>query len=239
MTTTLTPLRDALLITETFGPTFQGEGPSCGQPAVFIRTSRCNLTCSWCDEPRTWDHSRFDLAEHTTRRSAAGLAKWALSHDTELVVITGGEPLIQQRKLLPLVSTLLDGGRRVEFETNGSIAPLPELLRDRVQFNVSPKLASSGVNEEQRIVPAALSALAEANSVFKFVIATEHREADLAEADQLVGAYGLRQVWLMPEGTTRDVVAAGLHALAEPALKRGWGLTTRLHVLLWENEHGR
>lgn len=239
MTTTLTTLREALLITETFGPTFQGEGPSSGQPAIFIRTSRCNLTCGWCDEPRTWDHSRFVLAEHTTRRSVASLAEWALSHDTELVVITGGEPLIQQRKLLPLVATLLDAGRRVEFETNGSIAPLPDLRSDRVQFNVSPKLASSGVDADQRIVPDALSALAQANSVYKFVITSEHREADLAEADQLADTYGLRRVWLMPEGTTRDAVSAGLHALAEPALKRGWGLTTRLHVELWENEHGR
>jgi 7-carboxy-7-deazaguanine synthase len=239
MTTTLTPLRDALLITETFGPTFQGEGPSCGQPAIFVRTSRCNLTCGWCDEPRTWDSRRFDLAEHTSRRSVASLANWALSHDTELVVITGGEPLIHQRKLLPLVAALLDAGRRVEFETNGSIVPLPDLLSDRVQFNVSPKLASSGADEKQRLAPDALRTLAQANSVYKFVITAEHREVDLTEAEQLVSTYGLRRVWLMPEGTTRDAVAAGLHALAEPALKRGWGLTTRLHVQLWENEHGR
>lgn len=239
MMTTLTPLRDALLITEIFGPTFQGEGPSCGQPAIFIRTSRCNLNCGFCDEPRTWDSRRFDLAEHTSRWSVTSLADWALSHDTELVVITGGEPLIQQRKLVPLVATLLDAGRRVEFEINGSIAPLPDLLCDRVQFNVSPKLASSGVPEKQRIAPEALSVLAQANSIYKFVITAEHREADLAEADQLVNTYGPRRVWLMPEGTTRDAVTAGLHALAEPALNRGWGLTTRLHVELWENEHGR
>lgn len=43
----------------------------------------------------------------------------------------------------------------------------------------------------------------------------------------------------MPEGTTRAAVTAGLHALADAALKRGWALTPRLHVELWENEHGR
>lgn len=236
MTTTLP---DALLITETFGPTFQGEGPSCGQPALFIRTSRCNLTCSWCDEPRTWDRRRFTLAKHTTRRSAASLAEWALGYDTELVVITGGEPLVQQRKLLPLVRALLDADRRVEFETNGTIAPLPDLMVDGVRFNVSPKLASSRVGMELRVVPDALTALAQANSVVKFVITAEHRDADLAEADNLVSVYGLRRVWLMPEGTTRDALRAGLDELAEPALARGWGLTTRLHVQLWENDHGR
>lgn len=230
---------EPLLITETFGPTFQGEGLSCGQPAIFIRTSRCNQTCGWCDEPQTWDSTRFNLAEHTTRRSVASLAEWALNHSTELVVITGGEPLMQQRKLVPLVRTLLDAGRRIEFETNGSIAPRPDLLHDRIQFNVSPKLASSGVAERRRIVPDALSALAQANSVCKFVITADHRDADLAEADHLAATYGFHRVWLMPEGTTRSAVTAGLHALAEPALQRGWGLTTRLHIQLWENEHGR
>jgi 7-carboxy-7-deazaguanine synthase len=239
MKTGPTPPPEALLITETFGPTFQGEGPSCGQPALFIRTSRCNLTCTWCDEPRTWDRSRFDLADHTTCRSVAGLAEWVLDQDTELVVITGGEPLLQQHRLLPLVTTLLDADRRVEFETNGTVSPLPDLWCEGVRFNVSPKLASSGVPTRRRIVPAALDTLAQTNSVYKFVITAEHRESDLAETGELVDTHGLRRVWLMPEGTTRDAITTGLHALAEPALTRGWGLTTRLHIQLWENEHGR
>lgn len=239
MTVTVPPRRGELLITETFGPSFQGEGPSCGQPAIFIRTSRCNLTCNWCDEPRTWDHRRFNLAEHTSWRPITDLTAWALSHDIELVVITGGEPLIQQHRLVPLVTVLLDAGRRIEFETNGTIAPVPELHHDRVQFNVSPKLASSGVAMPRRIVPEALNALARANSTYKFVITAEHRDADLAEADELATTYGLRPVWLMPEGTSRASVTAGLHALAEPALERGWGVSPRLHVELWENEHGR
>ena len=55
-----------LLVAERFGverPTFQGEGPSSGVPALFIRLSRCNLTCTWCDTPYTWDTSRFDVVD--------------------------------------------------------------------------------------------------------------------------------------------------------------------------------
>jgi organic radical activating enzyme len=235
MTTTVPDL----LVTETFGPTLQGEGPSCGQRAVFIRLSRCNLTCGWCDEPQTWDRKRFDLGAHTVRRSPVSLAGWALSHDTELVVITGGEPLMQQRKLLSVVDTLVRAGRRIEFETNGTIAPLADLVCDRVQFNVSPKLASTGVPETRRIVPDALKALSHTNSLYKFVITADDRESDLAEVQALTRSYRLRPVWLMPEGTTRDTVSAGLRALAEPALAHGWNLTPRLHVELWENANGR
>ncbi len=234
MTTTVPDL----LVTETFGPTLQGEGPSCGQRAVFIRLSRCNLACGWCDEPQTWDRNRFDLDAHTVRRSPISLADWALSQDAELVVITGGEPLMQQHKLVSLVNLLLRAGRRIEFETNGTIAPLADLVSDRVQFNVSPKLASTGVPEARRIKPGALQAFAQTNSLYKFVITAAHRESDLAEVETLTHSYGLQPVWLMPEGTTRDVVSAGLRALAEPALARGWNLTARLHVELWENANG-
>ncbi|HEX5121355.1 MAG TPA: 7-carboxy-7-deazaguanine synthase QueE [Pseudonocardiaceae bacterium] len=234
MTTTVPDL----LVTETFGPTLQGEGPSCGQRAVFIRLSRCNLTCGWCDEPQTWDRKRFDLGAHTVRRSPVSLAGWALSQDTELVVITGGEPLMQH-KLVSVVDTLLRAGRRIEFETNGTIAPLADLVSDRVQFNVSPKLSSSGVPEARRIVPGALQALSHTNSLYKFVITAAHRESDLAEVQALTHSYRLQPVWLMPEGTTRSVVSAGLRALAEPALTHGWNLTSRLHVELWENANGR
>ncbi|HEX8632454.1 MAG TPA: 4Fe-4S cluster-binding domain-containing protein, partial [Catenuloplanes sp.] len=107
--TTLRPL----LVAETFGPTFQGEGPSAGQQAMFVRLSRCNLSCPGCDTPFTWDTTRFDLRIHTSRRTPEAVAAWALAASTPLVVITGGEPLLQQEPLLPLVTTLTEAGRRV------------------------------------------------------------------------------------------------------------------------------
>ena len=98
-----------MIVAERFGietPTFQGEGPSCGHPALFIRLSRCNLTCSRCDTKYTWDWARFDPRKESTKRSVADLVAWAASSPVELVVITGGEPLIQQARLVPLVGQL-------------------------------------------------------------------------------------------------------------------------------------
>ncbi|MGC4857284.1 7-carboxy-7-deazaguanine synthase QueE [Micromonospora sp. DT4] len=133
-----------LIVAECFGvqtPTFQGEGPSCGHPALFIRLSRCNLTCERCDTKYTWDWSHFDPRKESAKRSVTDLVAWAAPSPAELIVITGGEPLIQQRNLVALVRGLLAAGKRVEFETNGTIAPDPALLIDGVRFNVSPKLA--------------------------------------------------------------------------------------------------
>ncbi|WP_152363218.1 7-carboxy-7-deazaguanine synthase QueE [Microlunatus speluncae] len=229
-----------LLIAETFGldpPTFQGEGPSCGAPAMFIRLSRCNLSCSWCDTPYTWDWTRFDPHVEATRRSVAELAGWANSSPVELVVITGGEPLIQQRFLAPLVQSLIAGGKRIEIETNGTRTPDPELLIEGVRFNVSPKLANSGLTESQRIVPAALEAFTDSGrAVFKFVARTTQ---DLNEIEVLAGRYGLAPIWVMPEGTTPEALVVTTRAIAEAVAQRRWNLTPRLHVLAFGQERAR
>ncbi|MFD8782543.1 7-carboxy-7-deazaguanine synthase QueE [Kitasatospora sp. NPDC059599] len=231
---------DEVLVAERFGvevPTFQGEGPSCGQPALFIRLSRCNLTCTGCDTKQTWDWSQYKPAEVSAWVKVAELVRWALSSPVELVVITGGEPLIQQRRLLPLVRELLAVGRRIEFETNGTLAPHAGLLVDGVRFNVSPKLESFGADESRSIVPEALAAFAASGrAAFKFVATGP---ADLGRIADLVEEHRLAPVWVMPEGTTAEAVIATTRAIADQVAASRWCLTTRLHTLAFENASGR
>jgi 7-cyano-7-deazaguanosine (preQ0) biosynthesis protein QueE len=226
-----------LRVAELFGPTLQGEGPSIGQRALFVRLSGCNLDCSWCDTPYTWDWTRFDQAEQSHTAPITQILDRVLAHDADLIVITGGEPLIQQRRLLPLVAALRSAGRRVEVETNGTIAPTSELAGQVSGFNVSPKLAGSGVAADQRIRSAALASLRDTGkATFKFVIAMP---GDVEELAALQKEHRLAPIWVMPEGTTAERVVDGLRALAEPALVHGWNLTPRLHVLLWGDQRGR
>lgn len=229
-----------LIVAECFGvetPTFQGEGPSCGHPALFIRLSRCNLTCARCDTKYTWDWARFDPRKESTKQTVADLVAWVVPSPVELVVITGGEPLLQQRKLAPLVEGLLAAGKRVEFETNGTIAPDPELLLDGVRFNVSPKLQSFGVEETKSIVPAALEAfVATGSAVFKFVASSI---SDLDRIAELAAAHRLAPVWVMPEGTTAEAIVAATRVLADAVAARNWHFTTRLHVLAFADARGR
>ncbi|WP_328373289.1 7-carboxy-7-deazaguanine synthase QueE (plasmid) [Streptomyces sp. NBC_00445] len=229
-----------LIVAECFGvevPTFQGEGPSCGHPALFIRLSRCNLTCTKCDTKYTWDWSQFDPRKESTKRTVADLMAWATSSPVELVVITGGEPLLQQARLVPLVEQLLAAGKRVEFETNGTIAPVPELLVDGVRFNVSPKIASFGMDEAKSVVPAALKAfVASGRAAFKFVASSV---ADLDRIAELADAHRLTPVWVMPEGTTADAITETTQVLADAVAARRWHFTTRLHVLAFADARGR
>jgi 7-carboxy-7-deazaguanine synthase len=226
-----------LLVAERFGPTFQGEGSTAGRQALFIRLSTCNLACAWCDEPQTWDWTRFDPAANIQRIHPDDLAAWALTYNTPRVVITGGEPLLQQTALVPLVQTLAGAGRAVEIETNGTVAPGDALTEAVEHFTVSPKLSGSQLTASRRIVPAALAAfVASGKAVFKFVVTTT---AELEEVADLQQRFALAPVWLMPEATDTDAVLAGMRGLAGEALARGWNLSPRLHVLLWGNVRGR
>lgn len=230
--------RRTVRVAETFADTVQGEGTSTGVPAAFIRFSLCNLACRDCDTPYTWDASRFDLRAESSWRTVDALVDWALGRPEKLVVVTGGEPLLQPG-LLPLVQELAAAGREVEIETNGTVVPVPELVSSGAWFNVSPKLSGfgDGMPEERRIVPAALRAfVAGGRARWKFVV---RGAGELAEIAALEAAYGLSPISVMPEGTTVEAVLDGMRDLVKPVAERGWRLGTRLHVLLWGDVRGR
>lgn len=110
------------------------------------------------------------------------------------------------------------------------MTPTPELASLVNLWVVSPKLANSGMAYSVRIRPTALTALAETGrAAFKFVITDPDR--DLDEIAEHVDEYQLDPVWVMPEGTTCEKVLAGMDALYDPATKRGWNVSTRLHIL--------
>lgn len=243
---------------------FQGEGPNLGRRALFIRYMRCNLTCGYakhpdgtgvppdgamvCDTEYTWNVGKHDLM--ATVRHLTPQQVWAelrgldpASSDTslrpvDLLVVSGGEPLLHQDDVVGIAQFAIAAGMRVEIETNATIRPNAQLLSEsNVWFNAGLKLASSAVPEGKRIKPEAIQAIQDSGRArWKFVVCTEQ---DLAEAAELVAAFGLTEVWLSPEGTTSDAVIERMRAMAAPALARGWHLTCRQHVLIWGGERSR
>jgi organic radical activating enzyme len=155
--------------------------------------------------------------------------------DVDMVVVTGGEPLLQQRGLEELLRAIKGRGWRIEIETAGTVAPtMADGLVD--QWNVSPKLANSGNPPARRYKPDVLRAFeATRRAVFKYVVCDA---PDLDEVDGMVQECGLTDVWIMPEGTDAATLERRSTALADDVVKRGWNLTTRLHILLWGNRRG-
>jgi 7-cyano-7-deazaguanosine (preQ0) biosynthesis protein QueE len=224
-----------LLVSEIFGPTVQGEGPSIGRRAGFIRLGRCNLSCEWCDSRYTWDWAHHDPATELSTWTTDAVLRRLTAMAVELVVITGGEPLLQQPRLIPLLEGCSRRGWQVEVETNGTVRPaLPPGLVS--QWNVSPKLANSAVAIGRRLRPEVLAAFEETgHAVFKFVATSV---TDLDEIRQVVEQCGLSTVYVMPEGTDSATLTGRLEELGDAVLAQGWRLTTRLHILLWGNRRG-
>ena len=226
-----------LVIAEIFGPTVQGEGPEAGTTATFVRLGMCALDCAWCDTAFTWDSQAFDLANELSVLSPGAVVDAVRTAGARLVVVTGGEPLLQRSALAPVVEALVASGHRVHVETSGTVSPGP--LADLVElFVVSPKLANSGVAVHRRYRAGALGDLmATGRSVLKFVVSDP---ADLEEAGAISAELEVPadRVWVMPEGTTGSEVLAGMRALVPGVTARGWRLSSRLHVLLWDNQRG-
>ena len=231
----------SLVVSEIFGPTFQGEGPSVGRRCSFLRLGGCNLHCSWCDTPYTWDWTgrngkRYEPAVELRRMSATEVVASLDQTRTDMVVISGGEPLLQQKALLPILEIASKRGWWIEVETAGTVAPTAETTAHVSRFNVSPKLANSGNELERRYIPAALDALqATGKAAWKFVA---QAVADLDEAGEWIELHNLEPVYVMPEGVTVDALSRHSQAIAEAVVARGWNLTTRLHILLYGNRRG-
>lgn len=226
-----------LVVSEVFGPTFQGEGPTLGRRAAFVRLGRCNLDCTWCDSAYTWDWDRFDAAVELRERPVEGIVAEVEAMGVDRVVVTGGEPLLQQRRLAPFLEAATARGWAVEIETNGTIVPTAATVAAVERFNVSPKTSNSGVRAERAVVPEALAALvASGKAAFKFVATGIE---DLEEIGALVREHGLAPVYVMPEGTDAATVTDRGRALADAVSARRWHLTTRLHILLWGDQRGR
>jgi len=226
-----------LLVSEIYGPVFQGEGPDLGKPCHFLRLGGCSIQREWCDTKYTWDSTTFDLSAELTLMTVDEVRKqlMELSYTTGIkrLVISGGEPMQQQVAL----AELLTGQQlfsAVELETSGAIAPtMPRSLG--ILYNVSPKL--SHANTKRPISFEALIAFRERNARFKFVV---RNEADLLEVARIKIMVGIRDemIWIMPLGITKDDVHERFRLVAEEVVKRRWNLTTRLHVLAYGSRRG-
>lgn len=222
--------------------TVQGEGVSAGVPSTFVRLADCNLRCGWCDTKYTWDWTTYDRSVETIELTALAVAERVLEvsgDGVRNVVFTGGEPLLQQDELAVLAIQLRERGFSTEVETNGTVTPTDDLAPLVDQWNVSPKLASSGNGDRARHRPAALQWFAARDDAhFKFVTITE---ADVAEVNELAVALGVprSRIILSPEGTDARTIAERSRWLAERCGSHGYRLGTRLHVFLWGSERGR
>ena len=229
-----------MLISEIFY-SLQGEGELTGLPSVFVRTSGCNLRCTWCDTPyASWN-------PEGTQQSIEAIVAEVQRHPTRHVVLTGGEPMIapQIRELAAELKLL---GYHVTIETAATVTP-GGIACDLA--SLSPKLLNSAPNgvqhatwrkkhEATRWQPDVVRAWIDNYSYqFKFVVA---QAADVDELEGMLEKLGRNiprhKVLLMPEGIMPDVLRSRASWLGELCKTRGYRYAHRLQIELYGNKRG-
>lgn len=211
----------------------QGEGPQLGMPAVFIRLAGCNLgtkICPWCDSQYAFQGAKIPLEV---------IVETVNKFNTKNVIITGGEPLVQDIKPLMLALNLQD--KKLFVETNGT--KFDETLIGLAEYIVSPKLnymfdqtigIQTKINQpyQRTLHRWAIQA------TFKIVVGNEE-EFNLAKRlVQLIGP--TKPVYFMPETTENEDMKNKLLWLIEKVKDTGTNvrITPRLHIYLWGLKRG-
>ncbi|KAA0135379.1 7-carboxy-7-deazaguanine synthase QueE [Gimesia chilikensis] len=226
-----------MLISEIFHSP-QGEGKWIGVPSIFIRTSGCNLRCWFCDTPYTsWN-------PEGEKMSVDQILEHIKQYDCEHVVVTGGEPMLSH-EIESLTQRLHADDKIITIETAGTI--LSDVHADLM--SISPKLSNSTPvdnpewahrHDARRDQPTVIHELIKRHPYqIKFVV--DHRE-DLSEIEDYLKRYpeiNRENVYLMPQGTTAEMLAERMPWLEEIAKQLGCQVTRRMHIELWGNVRGK
>ena len=216
----------------------QGEGNNAGKPAVFLRTAECNLKCVWCDTKYTWDWKNYDYSKEVNEISIKEVRQSLEQFRIRHLVITGGEPLMQQDDLAELL-TFLKPKFYVEVETNGTILPNNTLSVLVDQWNVSPKTKNSGNPLEMCEDNECYTFFSKKkNCYFKYVVESEE---DIIEINQLISKYNLEKerVLLMTQAMTKEEILAKEKNVFTLSKKNSLGFSPRLHVMKWGSQRGK
>jgi 7-carboxy-7-deazaguanine synthase len=212
----------------------QGEGTLAGVPSVFIRTSGCNLRCSWCDTPYTsWTP---EGSEQTIPEILAQVRQFPARH----AVVTGGEPMIA-KGIVELTEELRHAAMHITIETAGTVF-LPVACD---LMSISPKLANSTPNGEWAVqhdkTRLRIDVLRQLVNVcdyqLKFVVS---RPEDLPEIHEIIAQTRAEtsKVILMPEGTDPVRLREKAVWIAEICKAEGFRYGPRLHVDIWGDRRG-
>lgn len=200
----------------------QGESLFAGKPTVFVRTSACNLRCTWCD-------TKYAFYEGKVMTIDAILEE-VKKHDTEYVCVTGGEPM-GQKASIPLMRKLLDMGKIVSLETNGSFS-IKDVPLDVVKI-IDIKCPDSG---ESKTMAWENLSLVRPTDQFKFVVASKE---DFDWSVKLVEDHKLEEKCVILFSPVFEKVKPADLAKWILAAKAKVTMQVQMHKVIWgENTRG-
>jgi 7-carboxy-7-deazaguanine synthase len=236
-------MKKGLKISEHFY-SLQGEGKTMGVPSVFLRLTACNLLCDhkWtCDTIEVWtkgeDYTYDEVLDIFEKKGY----QEKLFNGAHLVV-TGGEPLIQQKQLIEFLEAYHERFfylPYIEIETNGTKIPIKELNRHVNLYNVSPKLSNAGMSEKRRVVPEAIKEfnLIE-NSIFKFVVEDKEDWKELKKVYLTPFHIRKEKIYLMPAADDLKMLQKNSLYVSDLCKKQNLNYSSRLQIEIWNQTTG-
>ena len=218
----------------------QGEGKLAGVPSAFIRTSGCNLRCTWCDTPyASWEPEGDSL-------EVGQILDRVRKYPTTYLVLTGGEPMIAPG-IEELCRRLKESGYHITIETAATV--WKEVVCDLASIN--PKLSSSTprTGDEQQWADSHERTRLNLDAIRRFMRMPDYqlkfvvgRPDDLNEIDAILDQLGPvdpSDVLLMPQGVTAEELSERGRWIAEICKDRGFRFCPRLHIALYGNVRGK
>ncbi|MFN9038047.1 MAG: 7-carboxy-7-deazaguanine synthase QueE [Planctomyces sp.] len=214
----------------------QGEGPWAGTPSLFIRTSGCNLRCSFCGTPYT------SWKPEGNAWTVDDLVHKVAASNSPDVVLTGGEPLLVP-ELPELAQRCQSLGKRVTVETAGTVHSSTRCDL----FAISPKLANSTPDDPRwnerhqttRFQPAVVQTLIQQSpSILKFVIDQPDDIHEILTWVRLLPMLPPSAVWLMPQARTREQLRDKSQWVRQLALAHSFNFSPRLHLEMFGDVRG-
>lgn len=246
-------------VNEVFGPTIQGEGKRIGNPSVFVRFGRCNMSCTGfevenetpsgikkfsCDSYHASDSAfsdqwdRYESSKPLIERVNKILPNYKVD-----IVLTGGEPLLywKDEEFQKFMKYYIDHGYHITIETNGSLDI--NLIHDwqkKILFSISVKLSNSGESVKKRLNIKSLTNMINFadESYLKFVVDKLFLSKAQEEIDNILNDIPSVEVYLMPLGDTADIIDKNSLSVIEMAINNGFKYSDRLHIRVWNNKRG-
>ena len=205
----------------------QGEGRYIGHPAIFIRTYVCHLVdrgigCEWCDTPHSWTGDNFK------EMTPEIIAKVIECYPTKHIVLTGGEPYLQQ-DLKDVVTYLKNKDYFIEIETTGDCNF--KRYHPIQQYNISPKY-------QQCVLHWNIDFHYEDDTILKFVYDGSGATEDFIATVIKTNDCKKENVYIMPECRTREQYYQMMAPTVNYCKKTGYVFAPRLHIINWGNKKG-
>lgn len=204
----------------------QNNGYFTGEPSLFIHMNECDLDCSWCDKKFNDDNETEECEEYMLAKDIISINN---THQTDSIVFTGGEPLLQKTSLVELTN-FISNRVKITLETHGGIE-IPEelLIRDSSFFSLSPKLSNAETEYNKKVFERNIKMFNERNFWnFQLVFNIDDVKKDMEESKEF-----MRRV-MLPDNCTVIFQPVGNNRYVE-------GINTKLNEIMtyyFQNNEG-